>query len=146
MTKERSIFASNSVTQLFVCVAVKRSTRLLACWACFSYRCRCKHFTEEHDVLAPFPCRSCKDCKEFKSSFTGKLNIHNKTQPDNRVYLHWRDLQRATNQHHSFPTAIAILNRNDHFSQIIVNTQLTLITRWSRRAKNGKQEVILLVQ
>lgn len=35
-----------------------------------SIRCRCKHFTEEHDIVAPFPCRSCKDCKEFKSSFT----------------------------------------------------------------------------
>jgi len=35
-----------------------------------SIRCRCKHFTEEHDIIAPYPCRSCKDCKEFKSSFT----------------------------------------------------------------------------
>jgi len=35
-----------------------------------SIRCRCKHFTEEHDINAPYGCRSCKDCKEFKSSFT----------------------------------------------------------------------------
>jgi len=38
-----------------------------------SIRCRCKHFTEEHDIIHPFACRTCKDCKEFKSSFTGCL-------------------------------------------------------------------------
>ncbi|XP_069770014.1 protein FAM221A isoform X2 [Narcine bancroftii] len=33
-------------------------------------RCRCKHYADDHDELAPYKCNKCAGCAEFRSSFT----------------------------------------------------------------------------